>query len=326
MPLALLNIGTNPNDNTGSNLRAGGAIINAAIAAINNLPQQTAQNANLVLCGPASGAAALAAFRALVALDLGSGTGVTTKFLRGDLTWQTVSGGGGAWGSITGTLSAQTDLQTALTTAAITSGVINGAIIGGVTPEDGTFTEVFSPQINAGDLGLTLVGQGGALIIQAGVVRSQSDGDLNLGSAGNRFDNAYLAGFVQLSNTTFGAVSSGAAQIACVSGAMQIANAGESSGLNVTRTVGIASVGFSSTNIGAGATVLFSVTITGSVQTDAITVTFDSPPGSYGGGGVGGVIKSWVQYTGSSWDVYFTNTDPINAFTLSGNFYVSALR
>jgi hypothetical protein len=47
---------------------------------------------------------------------LGTGTDITTKFLRGDGTWQTVTGGGGGatWGSITGTLSAQTDLQTAL--------------------------------------------------------------------------------------------------------------------------------------------------------------------------------------------------------------------
>lgn len=37
----------------------------------------------------------------------------TAKFLRGDATWATVSGGV-AWGAITGTLSSQTDLQTAL--------------------------------------------------------------------------------------------------------------------------------------------------------------------------------------------------------------------
>lgn len=45
---------------------------------------------------------------------LGSGSGITTKFLRGDSTWQTVSGGAAAWGDITGVLSAQTDLQGAL--------------------------------------------------------------------------------------------------------------------------------------------------------------------------------------------------------------------
>ncbi len=41
------------------------------------------------------------------------GTG-STKFLREDLTWQTITAGSAAWGSITGTLSDQTDLQNAL--------------------------------------------------------------------------------------------------------------------------------------------------------------------------------------------------------------------
>ena len=44
---------------------------------------------------------------------MGTGSGGSTKFLREDNTWQTVSAGA-AWGSITGTLSAQTDLQSAL--------------------------------------------------------------------------------------------------------------------------------------------------------------------------------------------------------------------
>jgi hypothetical protein len=46
---------------------------------------------------------------------LGSGSDIAGKFLRGDGTWQTVTGsGGGTWGTITGTLSDQTDLQGAL--------------------------------------------------------------------------------------------------------------------------------------------------------------------------------------------------------------------
>jgi hypothetical protein len=55
----------------------------------------------------------------------------------GNLSWATVSGGGAAWGSITGTLSSQTDLQTALNTKSntghthagtdITSGTISAA-------------------------------------------------------------------------------------------------------------------------------------------------------------------------------------------------------
>lgn len=44
---------------------------------------------------------------------LGSGTADTTKYLRGDGSWQTVSASV-AWGGITGTLSSQTDLNTAL--------------------------------------------------------------------------------------------------------------------------------------------------------------------------------------------------------------------
>lgn len=43
-----------------------------------------------------------------------TGTPDGTRFLRDDGSWQTVSGGGGTWGSITGTLSSQTDLQSAL--------------------------------------------------------------------------------------------------------------------------------------------------------------------------------------------------------------------
>lgn len=64
---------------------------------------------------------------------LGTGASITTKFLRGDGTWQTISSGG-AWGTITGTLSDQTDLQTALnaklatTTAASTYQPLNAVL------------------------------------------------------------------------------------------------------------------------------------------------------------------------------------------------------
>lgn len=44
---------------------------------------------------------------------LGSGTGDSTNFLRGDQTWSSPTASA-AWGSITGTLSSQSDLQTAL--------------------------------------------------------------------------------------------------------------------------------------------------------------------------------------------------------------------
>lgn len=52
---------------------------------------------------------------------LGTGTSISTKYLRGDGTWQTVATST-AWGGITGTLSDQTDLQTALNAKASLSG------------------------------------------------------------------------------------------------------------------------------------------------------------------------------------------------------------
>lgn len=71
---------------------------------------------------------------------LGSGSGITTKFLRGDSTWQTVSGGAPAWGDITGTLSAQTDLQTAL----------DGKEAAGTFSGVGTCTNQFARALNDG--------------------------------------------------------------------------------------------------------------------------------------------------------------------------------
>lgn len=50
------------------------------------------QSANRFFGGPTTGAAAAPTFRALVAADLGTGTADSTKFLRGDLTWQTALG------------------------------------------------------------------------------------------------------------------------------------------------------------------------------------------------------------------------------------------
>jgi hypothetical protein len=45
------------------------------------------QTANYVFAGPTSGAAADPTFRAVVAADLGSGTGSGSNFLRGDMAW-----------------------------------------------------------------------------------------------------------------------------------------------------------------------------------------------------------------------------------------------
>jgi hypothetical protein len=68
-----------------------------------------------VLIGDLSAPGSIITSGTIAPARLGSGTDITTKYLRGDGTWQTVTGsGGGTWGSITGTLSSQTDLQTAL--------------------------------------------------------------------------------------------------------------------------------------------------------------------------------------------------------------------
>jgi len=49
------------------------------------------QTANRVFAGPTSGAAADPTFRAVVAADLGSGTGSSSNFLRGDMAWSVPS-------------------------------------------------------------------------------------------------------------------------------------------------------------------------------------------------------------------------------------------
>lgn len=49
------------------------------------------QAVNIVFAGPASGGVAKPAFRALVAADVGTGTPDNTKFLRDDMSWQTVT-------------------------------------------------------------------------------------------------------------------------------------------------------------------------------------------------------------------------------------------
>jgi len=65
---------------------------------------------------------------------LGSGSGITAKFLRGDGTWQTVSSSGATWGAVTGTLADQTDLQAALDAkqATITDGSLTIAKTNGL--------------------------------------------------------------------------------------------------------------------------------------------------------------------------------------------------
>lgn len=79
-----------------------------------------------------------------------TGTPSSTTFLRGDGTWATPGGSGGAnWGEINGTLSDQTDLQSALdgkanashTHAAgdVTSGTFAVARLGSGTPNSSTF-------------------------------------------------------------------------------------------------------------------------------------------------------------------------------------------
>jgi hypothetical protein len=54
-----------------------------------SIPGTDPVDANKFYAGPVSGGDAVASFRKIVAADLGTGTANTTKYLRGDLTWQT---------------------------------------------------------------------------------------------------------------------------------------------------------------------------------------------------------------------------------------------
>lgn len=84
----------------------------------------------------------------LATARLGSGTADSTKYLRGDGSWQTVSASV-AWGGITGTLSSQSDLNAALAGKAnlshthaasdITSGVLATARLGTGSATSSTF-------------------------------------------------------------------------------------------------------------------------------------------------------------------------------------------
>jgi hypothetical protein len=100
---------------------------------------------------------------------LGSGTSITTKYLRGDSTWQTISGGGDALTS--GNLS-----QFAATTSAQLAGVISDETGSGAlvfantptlvtpvlgTPNSGTLTNCTGLPILAGTTGILSVARGG---------------------------------------------------------------------------------------------------------------------------------------------------------------------
>lgn len=95
-------------DNAGRILWAGGGYLSensGTIKATGNLTVTgtftlPAQAANSVFAGPTSGGSSTPVFRSLVAADLGTGSSVTTKFLRGDLTWQTITPGTGTVTSV----------------------------------------------------------------------------------------------------------------------------------------------------------------------------------------------------------------------------------
>jgi hypothetical protein len=102
----------------------GGAYLKTALSlnAVENTALSTwAGSSNLTTAGTLTTAVWNASV--IAPAYLGTGSSIATKFLRGDGTWQTVSGsgGGGTWGTITGTLSDQSDLQTALNAKLATS-------------------------------------------------------------------------------------------------------------------------------------------------------------------------------------------------------------
>jgi Chaperone of endosialidase len=80
------------------------------------------KTANYILAAP-SGSAGVPTFRAVTALDLGTGSATSSTYLRGDLTWQTISSGI----SVTNDTSTATALYPTFTSA--TSGSISGVSV-----------------------------------------------------------------------------------------------------------------------------------------------------------------------------------------------------